>query len=166
MVLPGNHITIQKVDINHMDSIFNVYKNCEDFLALGPVPTASKQMILDDFQLSEEEGGIYCGIYFQGNMIGIVDFVLSGYKGYPHYAYLSLLMISKKYRHQGFGEDVVQTVETEICKNSSIESIFAGVQVNNKYAISFWNKMGYKIVSGPQVMPDTTVTYKLQKDVR
>ena len=63
MILQGNNITIQKVDRKDINSIYNVYKNCEDFLSLGPVPVASKQMILDDFKISEDEGGIYCGIF-------------------------------------------------------------------------------------------------------
>jgi ribosomal protein S18 acetylase RimI-like enzyme len=165
MILHGEYITIKKVDRNDIDRIYHVYKNCEDFLSLGPVPTASKQMILDDFNISEEEGGIYCGIFLNDIMIGIIDFVLSGYEGNPNHAYLSLLMISANYRKQGIGNDVVKTIEAEIIKNHAIKSIFAGVQVNNMPAIAFWKKMGYRIVSEPQVMPDTTITYKLQKDI-
>lgn len=122
-------------------------------------------MILDDFKISEDESGIYCGIFIQGKMIGIIDFVLSGFEGNPCHSYLSLLMISAKYRKQGIGKEVVKTVETEILKNHNIKSILADVQINNKQAITFWLNMGYKIVSGPQVMPDTTITFKLQKDI-
>lgn len=68
------------------------------------VSTASKQMILDDFKISEDESGIYCGIFIQGKMIGIIDFVLSGFEGNPCHSYLSLLMISAKYRKQGIGK--------------------------------------------------------------
>ncbi len=165
MILKGNNITIQKVDRKDIDSIYNIYKNCEDFLSLGPVPIASKQMILDDFKISEDEGGIYCGIFFQGKMIGIIDFVLSGFEGNPCNSYLSLLIISANYRKQGIGKEAVKLVEAEILKNNIIKSILAGVQTNNKHAITFWENMGYKIVSGPQVMSDTTVTFKLQKDI-
>lgn len=72
---------------------------------------------------------------------------------------------SADYRRQGIGEDVVKAVEKEIMKNYSIKSILAGVQTDNKLAITFWEKVGYKIVSDPQVMPDTTITYKLQKNI-
>ena len=166
MVLHGEHTIIQKVDRSSIDSIYNVYKNCEDFLSLGPVSTASKQMILDDFKISEGEGGIYCGIFFKERMVGIIDFVLSGFEGDPSHAYLSLLMISANFRKKGIGYDVVKTVENEIIKNHNIRSILVSVQINNKQAIAFWEKMGYIIVSGPQVMPDTTITLKLQKDIQ
>ena len=164
MVIHGEYFTIQKIDRKDIDSVYNVYKKCEDFLSLGPVPNASKQMILDDFKISEDEGGIYCGIFIHGIMIGVIVFVLSGFEGNSSHAYLSLLMISADYRRQGIGKDVVKAVEKEILKNSTIKSIFAGVQTNNKYAITFWEKNGYKIVSAPQVMPDTTITFRLQKD--
>ena len=115
--------------------------------------------------MSEDEGGIYCGIILEGEMIGVIDFVLSGYEDNPHHAYISLLMISANYRSQGIGTDVVKTVETTILKNKDIKSIFADVQINNEQAINFWGKMGYKIVSGPRQRPDTTITCKLQKNI-
>lgn len=114
MVIQGDYFTIQKVDRKDIDKIYDVYKNCEDFLSLGPVPTASYEMILNDLQISEDEGGIYCGIFMKDKMIGVIDFVLSNFEGNPSHSYLSLLMISANNRKQGIGKDVVKTVETEI----------------------------------------------------
>ena len=123
---------IKSVDERDMDEIFEVYRQCEDFLSLGPVPYASKQMILDDFEISREEGGSFCGIYVSGEMVGVVDFVLSNFEGNPSHAFLSLLMIAKDKRRGGLGRDIVRTVEAEILKNPSITSILSGVQVNNE----------------------------------
>jgi ribosomal protein S18 acetylase RimI-like enzyme len=165
VVIQGGYFTIRKVDEKDIDEIFDVYKNCEDFLSLGPVPRASKNMILDDFKISEEEGGVFCGIFIKGKMIGVIDFILSNFDGNDCHAYLSLLMISAGHRRNGMGKDVVKAVEAEILKNHSISSILAGVQTNNKPAIDFWDKMGYKIVSEPQLLPDRTIAFKLQKDI-
>lgn len=63
MLIREKYFTIREVSEKDIDEIFGVYKNCEDFLSLGPIPHASKQMILDDFKISEEEGGLFCGIY-------------------------------------------------------------------------------------------------------
>jgi ribosomal protein S18 acetylase RimI-like enzyme len=165
MVIQGKYFTIKNVDVNDIDAIFEVYKQCEDFLALGPVPNASKQMILDDFKISEEEGGTFCGIFINDEMVGVVDFVLSNFDGKPNNAFLSLLMISKCHRRKGIGKDIVKAVEMEILKNHSIESILAGVQTNNEPAIAFWQEMGYKVVSGPELLPDTTIVFGLKKDI-
>lgn len=165
MFILGEYFSIRNVDENDIDSILEIYRQCEDFLSLGPVPYASMQMILDDFKISEEEGGTFCGIFVNDEMVGIIDFVSSDFNGNLNNAYLSLLMISKCHRGKGIGRDVVKAVEEEILKNNFIKSILAGVQTNNKPAIAFWERMGYKIVSGPELLPDTTTAYRLRKDI-
>lgn len=166
MLIQGEGFYIKEIDTSDVDSILQVYKQCEDFLSLGPIPTASKQMVLGDLDLSKEEGGVFCGIYIDDKMIGIVDFVLDNFEEKPNAAFISLLMISSCNRRKGIGKKVVKAVENEILKNSSIEAILSGVQVNNQPAIDFWVKMGYKITSGPQLQADSTVTFGLKKDVR
>lgn len=166
MFIQGEGFSIKDIDVNDINSILQVYKQCEDFLSSGPVSTASKQMVLDDLKLSKEEGGVFCGIYIDDKMIGIVDFVLDNFEEKPNTAFISLLMISSCNRRKGTGKKVVKAVENEILKNSSIEAILSGVQVNNQPAIDFWAKMGYKITSGPELQPDSTVTFGLKKDVR
>ncbi|NJD03430.1 MAG: GNAT family N-acetyltransferase [Ruminiclostridium sp.] len=165
MLIEGSNFTIKDVDGNDINAIFEVYKQCEDFLSLGPASFASRQMIYNDFKLSKEEGGTFCGIFLNGKMIGVVDFVSGNYDGNPENAYLALLMISAGHRRNGIGSEVVNAVETEILKNRNIKFICAGVQTNNKPAIAFWLKMGYKIVGDPELMPDTTIVFHLKKDV-
>jgi ribosomal protein S18 acetylase RimI-like enzyme len=164
--MQGKYFTIQKIDESYVDEVFEVYRLCEDFLSLGPVPYASRQMVLDDFELSKDMGGIFCGIFVEGDMVGIVDFVLKNYDDNPENAYLSLLMISKPYRRRGIGREIVRTIEEEILKNKSIKAILAGVQTNNAPGIAFWTSMGYKIASSARLLPDTTIAYDLRKDVK
>jgi len=38
-------------------------------------------------------------------------------------------------------------------------------QVNNPQAVSFWQKYGYRIVSGPTLVPDQTTVFGLRKDI-
>jgi hypothetical protein len=38
--------------------VLAVYQQCEDFLALGPVATASLEMVKADLALSQQEGGL------------------------------------------------------------------------------------------------------------
>jgi ribosomal protein S18 acetylase RimI-like enzyme len=166
MIIQREGFYIKDTDVKDIESILQIYKQCEDFLSLGPVPNASKQMVLDDLELSQKEVGVFCGIYIEGKMIGIVDFVLDNFEGKPNTAFISLLMISSYNRRKGIGRDVVKAVEYEILKNSSIETILSGVQVNNQPAIDFWIKMGYKIISGPELLPDSTIVFGLKKEVR
>jgi ribosomal protein S18 acetylase RimI-like enzyme len=147
-------------------AVLEVYRQCEDFLALGPVPTASLEMVLKDIEISKEMGGIFCGIYTaDGKMIGILDYVPCNFEGNPQVAFLSLLMIAAPSRKQGIGAAVVAAVEHEIRKDARIATILSGVQVNNPQAIEFWQRQGYRIVSGPKLHPDQTTAFDLRKDL-
>src|SRR5512137_364084 len=149
-----------------LPALLEVYRQCEDFLALGPVPTASMEMVLKDIEISHEGGGIFCGVYLpDGRMIGIFDYVPANYQADAQTAYLALLMIAADHRNQGLGKAVVEAFEGEISKNGQVRTILAGVQVNNVQAVQFWQRRGYRIVSGPKLMPDQTTAYDLRKDL-
>lgn len=149
-----------------MDQVLGVYRQCEDFLALGPVPQASQAMVEADLEHSEQAGGHFCGIFsIDGQMKGVVDFVERGFEGDPSAACLFLLMIGAPYRGQGLGAAVVGAVETWIERDIQVRDIHAGVQVNNPLAIRFWLRMGYEIVSGAEKQDDGTVAYHLKKHI-
>ena len=157
---------IRPIAQEDLGAVLEVYRQCEDFLALGPVPTASMEMVLKDLEISKEEGGIFCGIFSQdGKMIGVIDYVPRDYKGDPDCAYLALLMIGAPYRSQGLGQAVVEAFEDEIRKDARIKTIMSGVQVNNPQAIKFWQRQGYRIVSGPILHSDQTTAFDLRKDL-
>jgi ribosomal protein S18 acetylase RimI-like enzyme len=166
VMIQDNSFEIRPITQDDLAAVLDVYRQCEDFLALGPVPTASMEMVLSDVEHSQKEGGVFCGIYAaDGEMMGIVDYVPSNFEGNPQSAFLSLLMIALPFRRQGLGKAVVKAVESEIRKDSRITAILAGVQVNDPPAIQFWQKNGYKIVSGPELLPDQTTVFGLRKDL-
>lgn len=158
-------LEIHPISPDDLDAVLAVYKDCEDFLALGPVSTASMMMVKADLELSRSEHGIFCGIYqANGRMIGVFDFVPDNYRGDPGIAYLELLMIAAPFRSLGIGKVVVEAVENEIRKDGKVNTIMAGVQVNNPQAIRFWTRNGYRIVSEPKLYPDQTTAVDLRKD--
>ncbi len=159
-------LEIREISHDDLDGVLSVYQQCEDFLALGPVSIASLEMVMKDIEISRDEGGFYCGIFTADRqMIGVVDYVPSKYRGDPQSAYLSLLMLAKPYRSRGIGDVVVEAVENEIKKDPQVRTILAGVQVNNPQAVRFWQKHGYQIISGPTLMPDQTTVFDLRKDL-
>ncbi|MBI5960640.1 MAG: GNAT family N-acetyltransferase [Chloroflexi bacterium] len=135
-------------------------------MALGPQPKASMVMVEADLRLSADNGGIFCGIYDPGGvMLGVVDVIPSGYEGEAQVAFLELLMIAQPYRSVGLGRDVVNAVEADLIRVHKIHTVRAGVQVNNPRAIQFWQRMGYAVVSGPQLYNDGTTAYQLRKEI-
>jgi hypothetical protein len=98
MNIRGNSVSIRPIDHRDLDFVLDVYRQCGDFLALGPESCASMGMVYGDIQLSKDEGGNYCSVFdFQDRLIGVVDFILSQ-KGNPGHAFISLLMIALTYR--------------------------------------------------------------------
>ena len=166
IIIPEYSITIHPLAPGELEAVLDVYRQCEDFLALGPVPTASMEMVCKDIEISEKEGGSFCGIYTADEkMIGIVDFVPKGFHGDPQTAFLSLLMIAAPFRQRRIGKAVVEAIESEIKHDPQITTILSGVQVNNPRAVQFWQLHGYRITSGPELMPDQTTVYGLRKDI-
>lgn len=160
-------LEIQPVSQTEQNAILHVYQQCEDFLALGPVATASMEMVLKDLEISKDAGGLFCGIYrTDGEMIGVIDYVPGNYNGNPSHAFLELLMIAAPLRRLGIGKAIIAAIENEIRKNNQITAIFSGVQVNNPQAIRFWQGNGYRIVSEPRLYPDQTTAVDLRKDLQ
>ena len=163
----GTSLEIRPVTQENLDAVLEVYQQCEDFLALGPVATASMEMVLKDLKISKDINGIFCGIHTpDGTMIGVIDYVPRDYKGNSRAAYMSLLMIASPHRNRGVGDVVVDAIESEIKKNACVTVIYAGVQVNNPRATRFWQRMGYRVVSEPKLYPDKTTAVNLQKDIQ
>jgi ribosomal protein S18 acetylase RimI-like enzyme len=161
-----DRLEIRPVTRDGLEAVLEVYRQCEDFLALGPVAAASMEMVLKDLEISENEGGIFCGIHTaDGQMIGVVDYVPRNYQGNSQVAYLSLLMIALPFRNAGIGKAVVDAVEKEIRKDTRVVTILAGVQVNNPQAVRFWQRNGYRIASEPKQYPDQTTAVDLRKDM-
>ena len=166
ILIPNHNLEIRPIRQDDVEAILDVYRQSEDFLALGPVSTASVEMVLKDLEISQSEGGIFCGIYrVDGKMVGVVDYVPNNFEGSLQAAYLSLLMIAAPFRKQGIGQAILEAIEKEIKKDPRIRTIRAGVQVNNPQAVWFWQKNGYQIVSGPKLMPDQTTVFDLRKDL-
>lgn len=157
--------TIRPVTPEDQSALLEVYRQCEDFLALGPDPHASPDMIRRDLQGSQQLDGVYCVIFNPaGTMIGVVDVVPRRYQGDPALAFLELLMIAAPYRSQGLGAEIMRAVESFIRQDGMVKALLAGVQANNPGAIRFWQRMGFRITGGPTLEPDQTICYSLRKD--
>jgi GNAT superfamily N-acetyltransferase len=154
---------IRPITAGDLPAVLEVYRLCEDFLVLGPDPTASMEMIAADRAVSAAQNGEYCGLFAQdGSLMGIFDFVRAGFNGQSNCAFIELLMIAAPARGQGVGAQAVAWLENEL-QRAGIRSLEAAVQVNNPDAIRFWQNQGFMLFGLPEPQPDGTVTYPLEK---
>lgn len=155
--------TVRPFSTMNLENALEVYRQCEDFLALGPQPQASLEMVRADWKHSQQEGGLFCGIYLpEDRLVGILDYVLGSYEGRPEQAFLSLLMIAAPHRSRGLGRAVVEWLETSALQGG-VEVLLSAVQVNNPAAIRFWQKMGFQVEGGPILQPNGTTVFMLNK---
>jgi GNAT superfamily N-acetyltransferase len=148
-----------------LPAVLEVYRQCEDFLALGPVASASMEMMQADRALSCEQGGEFCGIYAEdGTLMGVLDFIRAGWEGDPGCAFLELLMIAAPFRNQGLGARAVAWLEGEL-RRGGVTRLKSGVQVNNPKAIRFWRRVGFALTSGAEPQADGTVAYRMEKKI-
>ena len=166
IVVREKQFDIRPISQDDLDAVLDVYRQCQDFLALGPIPAASMEMVLQDIEYSRRKGGVFCGIYTADQkMMGVVDYVPCNFEGDPHVAYLSLLMIAASFREQGIGTAVVEAIENEIRNGAQVTAILSGVQVNNPRAVRFWQRYGYRVITGPELRDDQTTVFGLRKDL-
>jgi RimJ/RimL family protein N-acetyltransferase len=166
MFIRGNSLIFHTVTANDKEAVFRVYRQCEDFLALGPEPKASPEMVMKDMETSQHEGGYFCGIYNTDEQLqGIVDFIPGNFEGNKATAFISLIMIATPFRKQGIGTETIHLIEREIKKDACITEIRSVVQVNNPKAIKSWQKNGYIIADKPELRHDNTRVFQLRKNL-
>ena len=156
---------VERSDPGVLAAVLEVYRQCEDFLAIGPQPHASLEMVLADLQLSQDLGSLFCGITLPPSnaMAGVVDYLPAGFEGNPQHAFLELLMIARPFRSQGLGRQVVAGIEAEVRKDARVTAMRLGCQVNNPTGLRFWKSCGYRIIRPPKLLPDQTVGCLMEK---
>jgi ribosomal protein S18 acetylase RimI-like enzyme len=161
-----NTLEIRTITPDDKYDILDVYRRCEDFLALGPEPKASLAMVLKDIETIRHEGGVFQGIYVDDRMVGVVSYVVGGFEGKQQVAFISLLMIAASSRGHGIGTEIVRRIEKEILMDSKVTTVLSAVQVNNPDALRFWEKNGYQITGGPELRSDKTTVFHLCKELK
>jgi RimJ/RimL family protein N-acetyltransferase len=157
----ANNCVVRRIEENDLQRTLEVYQQVEDFLFLGLVAKASMEMVQADIEHSKKSGGLFCVIDDRnGNQIGVIDFVPETTKGT---AFLSLLMISQKHRHQGNGQAIVNNLESYLKQNYGTHTIESGVQTNNSAGIAFWKRCGFEIGQTAKALNDGTVVYDMKK---
>ncbi len=151
---------IRPITDSDLPAVLEVYRQSEDFLALGPDPHASPEMVARDRGLSRREGGLYCGIFLD-ELVGILDYT-PNYKGDPGAAFIELLMIAAPYRGRGLGEQAVRWLGSTFSGEAGQVRLYAAVQTNNPAAIRFWQRLGFRITGPAALQPDGTVTYPIR----
>ena len=87
-------------------------------------------MVEEDAAQAANHGAQFVGFFLRasGAMIGVADFVPSGYRSRPSLAWLALLMIAEPYQRQGYGTEAYGLIEAAILANPDVQTIGLGVR--------------------------------------
>lgn len=157
------NFSLRTLDDSDLPALLELYRACEDFLALGPHPLASLEMVLGDLAISRENGGTYQGIFdTAGRLIGAADWIADGFEGNTDTAFIELLMIAAPKRSAGLGRAVLAEIERRI-RQAGAQRIELGVQINNLPAQRFWLRRGYRSAGPPCKFADGTTAIRMRK---
>jgi RimJ/RimL family protein N-acetyltransferase len=160
----ADRLTVRTAAPTDVPAILEVYRQCEDFLSLGPVPVASRAMVTADIKHAETANGSFCVIEDEaGRVMGVLEFSVAEPK---RTAVLYLLMISRRHRKKGCGTAVVRALESYLRGKYSVETIESGVQVNNPDAIRFWKRCGFQVDTVPRNHEDGTTAFEMTRTLR
>lgn len=124
------------------------------------------EMVEEDAAQAANHGAQFAGLFLcaSSTMMGVADFVPSGYKGRPSQAWIALLMIAEPYQRQGYGREACQLIEETILADPLVQTIGLGVLVKNGPALGFWQAMGYQRVGSTVTDNDGRELVILKKD--
>ena len=157
-------LTVRTSAPSDVMAILEVYRQCEDFLSLGPVPVASLAMVNADIRHAETTHGSFCVIEDKaGHAVGVLEFTVAESE---RTAVLHLLMISLLHRKKGHGAAIFRALESHLRDTYSVQVIESGVQVNNPDAQRFWRRCGFEVDTVPKERDDGTTAFDMKKVLR
>ncbi len=142
--------------------VIRVYEQCEDFLALGPVPTASIEMIRDDIDEAVDLTGVFCTIRNKQDPVGVLAYIPRTKE--PGMSYLMLLMIAAPWRNRGYGLIATSALWEYLKNDFGTVRLRGEVQIDNEGAIRFWKGFGFHVSTDPRKQKDGTTTYAMCKE--
>lgn len=118
---------------------FKIMKQLRLDLNLSEYLDLLKKMITD--------GYILIGLYYQNEIIGVAGFVLKWNLYYKKHIWIYDLVIDQKYRNQGFGEKLLNFIESfakkENCNCIALSSSLPRIEAHKFYEKNQYVKYSY-----------------------
>ena len=136
---------IQAITKEDFEQVMPAYRTNEAFFLLTDGKPAEKEQCLHDidevppnFSL---ENKYFLGLWKDGDIAAVLDFLV----GFPEpgIIWIGLLLIHGKLQGTGIGTEIINRL-CEVCKEQGYAAVQIGVIEENKKALQFWGKQGFK----------------------
>jgi RimJ/RimL family protein N-acetyltransferase len=145
IIVKRKNYFIEKLDTTYIDKIMELCVKCSDYFNMveGEIPNYENvENIFTELPPNSKVSDKYVfGIFYEKNMIGIIDFV-NNYKEKDE-GIIGLMLIEPEKRNSGLGS-IIHKELINFAKILYLKKLRIGVVENNKEALLFWEKVGYK----------------------
>jgi len=126
------------------------------------------------FELQKKDKAFYFIAYIKNKPVGHVFVVLEGNEKYHTCPTLQDLFVKENLRRKKIGSKILKKVETKL-KKICYKKVGLDVETREKWLLSFYNKMDYKIIGKPHrqnwIQKDSgkkmnTIVYHLEKRLK
>jgi len=139
------NLKIVSLDLDDMESIDELYNECEDYFLMVNGATHTKEDSEDIFTSlppdKEFKDKFVLGVFYKEELVGVIDLI----KDYPvlNQWIIGLFLLKRKDRNKGLGK-LIHNALIEIILEQNGKSLRVGVVKGNIKAIKFWGNLGYK----------------------
>ena len=164
----GQRLEMRALGARDYPAVVEIYRQTPRFIVElnGRSPDSiGLEMVEEDAAQAANHGATFVGLFLResGQMIGVADYVPSGYGGQPNRAWIALLLIAELYQRQGYGTEAYRLIEDAVFVDPDVQAIGLGVLIVNGPALGFWQAMGYQRVGSTVQDKDDREVVILQK---
>lgn len=146
--LAGEKYLFKQLNTTYKRQVYDLYCQCDDYFLMAEGKVADGSNVKELFealppgkQMQDKE--IY-GLFYRGEMLGIVDLV----KDYPQKGewIIGLLLLEPSMRNIGLGSRTHKIISDYACEQGA-DKLRVGVLEQNSEAFDYWKKLGYTEIS-------------------
>lgn len=143
-----SEFVVEKITIDNIESYQELFFCNEDYYILTDGRPASKKTCTETIEYSPsglpKENVYNIGVSRDGKPVC----ALFGLYGYPEEQtfYIGLFLLNEEFKRKGIGTKVIKALFSSF-SDTVIEKFRLSVQDNNISGLSFWKKMGFKVVN-------------------
>jgi RimJ/RimL family protein N-acetyltransferase len=164
----GERLEMRALGARDYTAVAEIYRQTPRFIVElngRSADTIGLEMVEEDAAQAANHGARFAGVFLRenGQMIGVADYVPSGYGELPSRAWIALLLMAEPYQRQGYGTEAYRLIEEAVFADPDVQTIGLGVLVNNGPALGFWRAMGYERVGSTVQDREGRDVVRLQK---
>ncbi len=139
----NRELSFRKIRVEDKNKVLNLFRECKDYFELtqGTIPDDCDSFFYDLPPNKTIEDKYLYGVFDKNLLVGAID-IISNYPKQGEWI-IGLLLLHPNTRGIGLGKEIHNLI-IKLVKKEGAEALRVGVVEQNKDALYFWHKIGYK----------------------